>query len=91
MTPDDLIKRLHESSKFQQALKLARSPVERASVAAAAEQFVSAFSHVLSPLVEKAKNDPKFADQLVEQLARRLKEGQELVTTNEPEVTGSVD
>lgn len=81
----DFIKRLHESPRFKAALEMARTDEERKTIQAAAEQFVDSFASVLAPLIDRAENDPEFA----EQLGRRLVDPQGVVTASDPALSGS--
>lgn len=83
-TKSDFIKRLRQSPTFKAALAAAKTPEEKATVAAAAEEFVSSFAEILAPLIERAQNDPEFAAQLGRQLAE-----QHGVVTSEPAKSGS--
>lgn len=83
---DDFLSRLRESPKYQEALARARTPEERARIKGVAEAFVASWAPVLSRALQRAKDDPDFA----EQLARQLIERQGVVTNNDPIKSGSI-
>jgi len=83
----DFIKHLRQSDKFKAALSAARTPEERAQVKALTEEFVGGFADVLGPIIERAQNDPEFAQQLGRSLA-----GQQIVlSTSDSVISGSTD
>lgn len=84
---EDFIQRLHENAKFKHALEQARTEEERKAIAAATEKFVATFADILGPLIERAEQDPLFA----EQLGRALSENQHVVTSSDPPKSGSTE
>jgi hypothetical protein len=80
----DFTKRLHESPKYKRALELARNDDERRRIATLTNRFVESFAEILAPVIDRAKNDPEFA----QQLGQALKERQSVVTS-EPATSGS--
>jgi hypothetical protein len=82
----DFVRRLHEDKKYQAALKSARTDAERQRIATMVESFVGSYGEILGPLIERAKKDPAFA----QQLSRALIDGQRVVTS-EPVTSGSTD
>lgn len=84
-TKADVLKRLHESDRLKQALAAARTPEEKKMLQEAVERFVGSFADVLLPMIDKAKQDPGF----VQQLGQVLVERQDVVTTSDPTTSGS--
>lgn len=80
----DFLKRLQSDEKYRAALRAARTDAERKAIAEMVEGFVGSIAEVLAPLIEKAKKDPGFA----QQLSKALAEPQHVVTS-EPVISGS--
>jgi len=66
ITKETLIKRLRNNQMYRDALKMAKTDVERRKIIATTENFLSNLVEKLSPVFEKASNDPKFAEKLQE-------------------------
>ena len=60
----DFIKMLRSSPNYRAALGKARNSEERKLVSAVVEEFVGNFGELLGPLIERAQQDPAFAQQL---------------------------
>lgn len=84
-TKADFIKRLREDDLYKQALAKAKDDNERAAIARIVEGMVGNFADKLGPVIERAQNDPVYA----EQLKRALVGDQQVLTDIEPEVSGS--
>lgn len=84
---DSFLKRLHENEKYKAALAMARTDAEKQAIRTLAESFVSSFADVLGPLIDKSQHDPLFA----ERLGQALVERKNVVTSTEPEHSGSID
>ena len=84
-TRAEFLKRLRESPGYREVMGRARNAEERKKLAAAAEQFIAPFADLLGPLIARAEADPEFA----KQLGRDLVEGKGVLSTSEPEVSGS--
>lgn len=83
----DFLKRLYESDKYKQALSRARNDEERRAVVGLLTEFVGNFADVLGPIIDRAQKDPAFAYKLGQAVVER----QQVVTDNEPAVTGSME
>lgn len=66
LSKEDLIKKLRADPMYREALRMARNDAERRRIIATAEGFLATFVESLSPVINRAQNDPKFATQLQE-------------------------
>lgn len=81
----EFLKRLRQDPQYRRALEMAKDEAERRRIISITEEFVGGFADVLSPLIEKAKQDPTFAERLGQSLA----EGRDLISESEPAPSGS--
>jgi hypothetical protein len=85
MGNNDLIKRLRADPMYKEALGKARSPAERKAIAELVEGLVGRVGDILTPVIDRVKHDPEFA----EQLGKALDEGKDVLTDSTPDTSGS--
>jgi len=73
---EEFLKQFQQNENYKRALKEARDDAERKKLIAFGNDFVGSFAEILIPLLERAKNDGKFA----EQLAKAINEKQTVLT-----------
>ena len=81
---EEFLKQLHSNDKYLRAIKEARSEDERKRLAAFGNEFVASFAEILAPLMQQAKDDPKFAERLNKAIAERQQ-----VLTSKAQTSGS--
>lgn len=77
-TKDDFLARLRSDPLYKRALETAKDDATREKIRVAVEGFVSSYAEALVPIIQAAKNDPEYAQQL-----------RQVMTGVEPVVTGS--
>ena len=82
---DSFVSRLRHDRRFIAALSGSRNEEERKAVRDAVEGLVRGFAGVLGPLIDRARSEPAFA----QQLGRSFVDGQVVVTGAGPETSGS--
>jgi hypothetical protein len=78
MHKGELLKNVHANPLYQAALRSARSDAERQRIVQLVEGFVGDIAETLEPMIERARADSEFAQQLGQALV-----GQQRVVTSE--------